>query len=448
MTLMEQHVPVSAVSGGKVTKPLPLEEQEYRQSLYRLEKRAIIPLKWSILAITLILWTWIIGSWPTSRVFILFLVYFMLNCAETYVFFFSRVSSGQIRPFTLASYMVDVVFVTMLIYFDLATSDFTTATHHDFYILYFLMVMRGFALFKKIHETIFVNLLISILYLSTFYIRDFSFKFIDKDFAVSLLLIWLVILMSWFLVMIITRQKSELMEVHEQLLRADSLARVGEIAAGVAHEINNPIGIIAANAEYLKTNTGPQDDRLDEFEAIHREAMRCKEIIQQMLTYANPRPQGNTDVNPVNLNDEVLFFVFPKKHNSRFTVECQYEKNCPLFIADPNLIKQALLNLYMNARQSIPQDQQGMICSRIFSDPLKNKVCIEVEDNGHGIFDDDMQYIFEPFFTRKEQGTGLGLAVTQRIVERFGGVISVRSGMSQGSIFSLEFPVARQDGTV
>jgi len=438
---MEPHDPISLPTEMNTAQPLPLGEQDYRDSLYRLEKRAIIPLKWIILSITLLLWTWIISSWPTGMVFGLFFSYFMLNCAETYVFFFSRVSSGQIRPFTLTSYLIDVVFVSMLIYLDLATSEFATETHHDFYILYFLLVMRGFALFKKIGETIFINLLISLLYMSTFYIRDFSFRFIDKDFMVSMLLIWLVILMSWFLVMIISRQKSELMEIHEQLLRTDSLARVGEIAAGVAHEINNPIGIIAANAEYLKMTVGQQSDRQEELEAIHREAMRCKEIVRQMLAFANPIPQGNMAVNPVDINDEVLLFVFPKTHTGRFVLKCDYEEDCPPFNADPNLLKQALLNLYMNARQSVPQDQKGMIHSRIYSNAVRGKVCIEVEDNGQGISDEDIQQIFKPFFTCKERGTGLGLAVTQRIVEGFGGTISVRSEMSRGSIFLLEFPM-------
>ena len=253
--------------------------------------------------------------------------------------------------------------------------------------------------------------------------------------------------MSWFLVMIINRQKSELMEIHEKLLRTDSLARVGEIAAGVAHEINNPIGIIAANAEYLKMTAGQQSGRQEELEAIHREAMRCKDIVRQMLTFANPRPRGNMAVNPVDINNEVLLFVFPKTHTYRFVLQCDYENDCPPFHADPNLIKQALLNIYMNARQSVPQDQQGIIHSRIYSNTFRDTVCIEVEDNGQGISDEDIQHIFKPFFTSKKRGTGLGLAVTQRIIESFGGIISVRSEMSRGSIFLLEFPMDKSDNS-
>ena len=219
------------LDASKVVRPVPLQEQEYRQGLYRLERHAIIPLKWCVLSVTFFLWMSVIGREITPAVFGLFLVYFLTNLALSYFFYMNRVPSGQIRPFTLVSYLLDVTFVTLLIYFDISTLG--TQTNHNFYLLYFLLVMRGFALFKTIKETIFVNLLISVLYIITFYLRYTGFSFLfDAEFAVSLILIWLVIMMSWFIVMIITRQKMELLEVHERLLRAESLARVGELAAG------------------------------------------------------------------------------------------------------------------------------------------------------------------------------------------------------------------------
>jgi len=437
--------PTMTKGAAHSTKPLPLHEKEYRQSLYRLERRAIIPLKWSILFVTLIVWVWIVGSRPTPPVFLLFLSYFLFNSTQTYFFFFSKVTIGQIKPLTLFSYLTDVIFVSMLIYFDLAKFYFGPQEHHDFYVLYFLLVMRGFALFKTIAETIFVNFLVSVLYILTFYLQQPDLKrLLDSNFSVSLILIWLVILMSWFIVSIITKQKSELLEVQDRLLRADNLARVGELAAGVAHEINNPIGIIAATAEYLKMRSDPNDDRLEDIEAIHTEAMRCRDIVQEMLTYAHPRPIGTASIEPRSLNDEVLYFVFPRNRGARYEVVREYEDDPPLILADPNLVKQALMNIYINAKQAIPEGRPGRIVSRILSQGRGASVCIEVEDNGDGIDPEDIDYIFEPFFTRKAQGTGLGLAVTQQIVEKLGGSIAVRPAETGGSVFTLILPAAKE----
>ncbi len=419
-------------------KPIPVHEMEYRQGLLRLERAAIIPLKWTVLAVTLVLSIWVIKTEFALPVFMLFLVYFLLNCATTYFFYVSGVTLRQVRPLTLVFYLSDVVFVSMLVYFDLATNYFAQTPHHDLYMLYFLLVMRGFAMFKTIAETIFVNMLVSGLYVLIFYISDVR---MDENFVVSLIIIWLVILMSWFIVTIITKQKMELMEVNDRLLRTDNLARVGELAAGVAHEINNPIGIISATAEYLERRTPEGGELREELKQIHREAMRCKEIVQEMLTYANPRPIGMTPIEPISINDEVLNFVFPKQRSERFEVIREYDDKPPLFRADPNLVKQVLLNLYLNAKQAIPENGKGRIVSRIRSERKGELVRFEVEDNGVGIPEEDMPNIFDPFFTRKEKGTGLGLAVTQRIVENCEGSITVRPAPNKGpgTIFSIDF---------
>lgn len=430
-------------------KPIPLSEQEYRNTLHRLERRAIIPLKWGVLLVTLILWIGVIGSPPSPPIFLLFLLYFLFNSAQSYFFYVSRVTLAQIKPFTLVSYLVDVIFVSMLIYFDLATTYFGPVTHHEFYLIYFLLVMRGFALFKTLAETIFVNLMISALYMLTFYLQSASFQFLlDTQFAVSMILIWTVILMAWIIVSIINRQKLELLEVHDRLLRADGLARVGELAAGVAHEINNPIGIISATAEYLQRQTPEGDPRREDIDAIHAEALRCKQIVSQMLTYARPRAAGLVDFEPAVLNDEVLNFVFPRSRTNRLEVIRDYAEPLPLVHADPNLFKQALLNLYVNARQAMRDDQPGRIVARMrglqAGRPSIGRgrpiLRIDIEDNGMGIPEQEQELIFNPFFTRKEHGTGLGLAVTQRIIESFGGSISVRSKPGEGATFTIDLP--------
>jgi signal transduction histidine kinase len=427
-------------------RPLPLQEQEYRQTLYRLERRAIIPVKWCILSITLLLWIGVMGIRPSRPVLLLFIAYAATISIQTYWFYFRKVSVDRIRPLTLISYLIDVVFVTMLIYFDLATTYFGREAHNNFYVLYFLLVMRGFALFKTIGETIVVNLMISALFILMNYLhRPDLDVLLDPDFTQSLMLIWLVILMSWFVIMIINRQKIELIEVHDRLLRAESLAHVGELAAGVAHEINNPIGVIAQTADYLRRYQPIEPAELDqELSAIQREAMRCKNIVQEMLTYAHPRPVGMAAVDMRALNEEVLTFVFSHGRKDKIQLVRQYDENLPLIEADPNLVKQALLNLYLNARQAIDDETEGRIVSRIQNIDRGKTLRVEVEDNGPGIAEEDFAHIFEPFFTRKREGTGLGLAVTQRIVETFGGEIAVGPVIPHGTIFVADFPAMKR----
>jgi signal transduction histidine kinase len=436
----------TVIPRSKSMKPLPLQEKEYRSGLSRIERRAIIPLKWITLLVTAVLWFGLLGRPLTLEMFMLFLFYLFFNCAETYFFYFSRVTLGEIRPLTLSSYLVDVVFVSILIYLDLTGPSAGIPSNDQFYLLFFLLVMRGFALFKTVLETAFVNVLISLLYILIVYLTTTGLDrspLMEPDFAVSLILVWLVILMSWFIMVVITKQKSEMLEVHDRLLRTDNLARVGELAAGVAHEINNPIGIIAITAEYLKRRTAGDDERQEDLEAIRREAMRCKEIVQDLLTFANPRPVGVTVVEPRVINDEVLNFVFPSGRTGSLTLIRQYDDDPPPIEADPNLLKQALLNIYLNARQAVPKDRPGRIISRIRTTSRGRMVGFEVEDNGVGIKDEDLENIFEPFFTRKASGTGLGLAVTQRIVEIHKGSISVRPAPQQGTVFLLEFPAVK-----
>ncbi|MBI1785872.1 hypothetical protein HYR69_12075 [Candidatus Sumerlaeota bacterium] len=234
----------------------------------------------------------------------------------------------------------------------------------------------------------------------------------------------------------------DLIRVHEQIMRAESLVRMGALAAGVAHEINNPIGIIIANTEYLKTSVEPGHPMLDDLEAIHRESNRCRDIVQQMLAYANPKPGGITRVDARALNDEVLQFVFPRGHAGSISVVKDYSGAPPHIMADPNLVKQALLNLYINARQSIPEGEAGTITVRVHATKFPAAAIIEIEDTGIGIPSEDLAQVFDPFFSRKPKGTGMGLAMTHRIVDSFGGTITIANAHPRGTIVTMKFPPA------
>ena len=128
--------------------PLSHEDQEYLKWLTRIECSAIIPLKWAILVVSLVVWFWSANfTLPLPEIFLLFLLYMMFNIAQSYFFYAGRVTPRQIKPFCYVSYFIDIIFITLLIYLD-TTRYGGRNVQSDFYILYFLMILRGFALFR------------------------------------------------------------------------------------------------------------------------------------------------------------------------------------------------------------------------------------------------------------------------------------------------------------
>lgn len=423
-------------------KPLTLKEREYRESLLRVERRAIIPIKWIVLVSTVLIWVGLIDSRPVRGLIWLFSAYFAFNLFHSIFFYSGRVGLDRVKPLTLLSFLVDFVYVAMLIYFDNTTTAFGEEPHTNFYILLFLLVMRGFALFSTILETIIINTLISLLFILTLRLQQANFSFMkDPEFVIQIALIWVVILMAWFIMVVLNQQKIDLIQTNERLMRSSYLASIGELAAGVAHEINNPLGVIISTTEYMKKTIGDDSQMAEDIEAIHRESNRCKDIVNRMLTYANPKPGELSLVDPAALNDEVLQFVFPRGRSKPIEIVLEYEPDLAPIRADPNMLKQALLNLYLNARQAIPEDRRGKIVSRIFTRRFPATLSFEVEDNGVGIALEDMEHVFEPFFTRKSEGTGLGLSVTQKIIESMGGTISLESEQPGGAVFRIDFPL-------
>jgi signal transduction histidine kinase len=415
------------------------EEREYLLWLKHVEGRAILLLKWVIFAVTLLSWLWSTDfAAPATEIFMLFFLYAMFNVAQTYFFHFSRVQLNQIKGFCYVSYLVDVLFVTALVYFD--TSYYVGRTmQSDFYILYFFLILRGFALFRTARENLLMNLLICVLFVLSVRVQEQSISQLGRGMALKFALIWMVILMSWFIVEIINKQKAELLKARERLIRSEQMATLGELAAGVAHEINNPIGIISAYSEYLLKNAGKANPHTEDYEIIQKEAMRCERIVSELLSFANPSVKEIADCDIRQLNDEVVKFMFHDKEEGRILVKQHYASEVPMVLADPVQLKQALLNIYLNARQAI--EGEGTIDVTI--EPAgkdDNFVRVAIGDTGKGINEDDLERVFEPFFTRKKGGTGLGLTITQRIIEAHQGRITIGRRKPRGSLVEILLP--------
>lgn len=228
--------------------------------------------------------------------------------------------------------------------------------------------------------------------------------------------------------------------------RAEKLAAVGRLAAGVVHEINNPLATIAACAEALEQRVGENvfgeseevDDLREYLGLIKSEAFRCKSITTGLLDFSRVRT-GNRhqiDVGEVIRSSANLISHQGRGNNIEFNFDI--DEQLPMIYADSGQIQQAVIALATNAIDAMPDG--GMLTFRTFSQ--SNRMVIEIEDTGIGIAPEDMSKIFEPFFTTKEvgKGTGLGLAVCYGIITEHGGRVSVRSNVGKGTTFSIFLP--------
>jgi signal transduction histidine kinase len=422
------------------------EERDFRVWLRNVERRAILPLKWAIFFTAVLFWmlSHRRGGPPPVDVFALFTSYFMFTLGATYFLVLNRVTLSQIRIVSVFSYYVDVVFVTLLIYLEARFYPATDATSTDFYIYYFLLVLRGFALFRTAWGNLLANMVIAGIFVLSLFWQDADFlSYSSRNNLIRIVFIWLVILMSWFIVQVLNRQKAELLRTREKLVQSENLALVGELAAGVAHEINNPIGIISTYSEFLLRNADPEDPRKQDFEVIHSEANRCEAIVKELLTYARPSSHDIVPIDIGRLNDEVIEFAAKRggSHSRIPVITREYEPKLPMPLVDVGHLKQALLNIYLNAFQALEGNLEPRVTCHISCDTTKSNLVIAVTDNGPGISRDDLRRIFDPFFTTRARGTGLGLSITRRLIEAGGGEIVVKSKKGRGTTVEIHLPI-------
>jgi two-component system NtrC family sensor kinase len=241
----------------------------------------------------------------------------------------------------------------------------------------------------------------------------------------------------------VTAQK----RIEHQLLRADKLASLGTLVAGIAHEINNPLGIIAGYAEGLLDRArDPALARADAFrdfpeylQTIHSEIFRCKTILKSLLDFARPSAGTFRSIDINEVIKEVLLLLQHRTSRLQHTLTLELNRDLPRIHADAGNLRQLLMNLLLNAIYFTPEG--GSI--RITTDRDENDgIRMFVTDTGPGIPPDRIGKVFDPFFTTKPvgEGTGLGLTICHRIVEEHGGTIDVESEPGKGTSFIIRLP--------
>jgi len=236
----------------------------------------------------------------------------------------------------------------------------------------------------------------------------------------------------------------ELSSTQQRLVQTEKLASMGQISAGVAHEINNPLGTILIYSHLLLKQLKDDDPRREDFQMIASEATRCKNIVRGLLDFARQSRISKVPTNLTTLIDDVLTIIDPKAKEEGVRVTCEMQDEFPMMTIDEDQVKQMLVNLVNNGIDAITNI--GEINIRAHLNKQKDSVEIEVRDNGCGIPQENLSKLFTPFFTTKEmgKGTGLGLAIAYGIVKMHSGDISVKSKEGKGTTFFICLPVGNE----
>ncbi|GAB4573826.1 MAG: hypothetical protein Kow0077_17430 [Anaerolineae bacterium] len=238
------------------------------------------------------------------------------------------------------------------------------------------------------------------------------------------------------------RAQRALATAQEQLARSARLAAAGEVAAGVAHQINNPLTTIIAEIHLLTSQHTLDESMMESVDAIREAAFRAGAIVEQMLDLARSVPFEMTDidVNASLQNAILLVKAQVEPYVTRLAIELDPELP-PIQASGKHLEDVVWINLLLNARDAVRSRPDGQILIRSAYLPERDMVQITIQDNGEGIAPENLPHIFTPFFTTKPQGTGLGLAICHDVVERHGGIIEVESAPGKGTTFNVLLPV-------
>ena len=224
--------------------------------------------------------------------------------------------------------------------------------------------------------------------------------------------------------------------------QADRLAAIGRLSANIAHEIRNPLASVSGAIEVLVRELPPDATRGRLVEIVLSESARLNQLISDFLEYARPAPLAPMEVNAAKVLDEVLVLLEHRQLPDNLKVLREYG-DALVVRADPQQLRQAIWNLGLNAVQSMPSGGELRVGARRLDVPGRpDRVQIWIGDTGTGIAETDLPHIFEPFYSTKPEGSGLGLAMVYRVVQEHGGEIDVRSTLGSGTLFTFTLPGA------
>lgn len=283
-----------------------------------------------------------------------------------------------------------------------------------------LELMNETVIHQKVEVTIANNDTLSVIRISVY---PLSFEEITKGYV------------------IILDDITELKLLQKQLSRNEKLAALGELSSGIAHEIRNPLGIIKAIEQTMKKELSDNPEVVKELEIIDEEIERANRVVKGLMEFGKPSKQEIIVCTIDSLIDEVLTIM--NKYISQHSIQVSFTSGDHLMIAaDKDQLKQAFINIIFNAAQAMTEGGKLTISTSTHNDKYVRTV---FADTGIGIDKENLERVFNPFFTTKEQGTGLGLPLVQRIIDEHGGMVNVTSRKNEGTAVEILLPVWKEN---
>lgn len=249
-------------------------------------------------------------------------------------------------------------------------------------------------------------------------------------------------------VVFIFRNITAMNNLRRQIERMERLATLGELSAGIAHEIRNPLAGIKTSAQVLEESFAPGDFRAQLVTRIVKEIDRSNELLKRFFNFAKPSKPSQEFHDIEMIIDGVYLLLAPRLKKKGITFNTQFAADTPRVYVDASQIEQVILNLFLNALDALSQNGEIRVKTAIVENVKfdhdrsgQSAVEVQVADNGQGIPKKIQEKIFNPFFTTKSNGLGLGLSISTRLMEENGGKIELHSGEGKGSTFKLYFPI-------
>lgn len=247
-------------------------------------------------------------------------------------------------------------------------------------------------------------------------------------------------------VIISFRDLTNIHSLRKQIERMDRLATLGEVSAGIAHEIRNPLAGIKTSAQVLEESFGPGDIRSQLISRIVKEIDRSNELLKKFFKFAKPGKPKQEFVNLEYLLKGVYLLLESRMNKKNIVMKTNFCSVIPLVYIDENQIVQVIINLFLNSMDAIKSGGTITVTTKKVSYENANEEnrewgVVDVEDTGSGIAQENLEKIFNPFFTTKSDGVGLGLSISSRLIEENGGRVEVSSALGKGTKFSLYLPM-------
>jgi two-component system sensor histidine kinase HydH len=242
----------------------------------------------------------------------------------------------------------------------------------------------------------------------------------------------------------VQRDITEFKNLEKKFYDSQKLAAVGQLSAGIAHEVRNPLSSIKMSLQILEKRLNPAGNDLKRFKIAEKEVEHLEKIVNDILIYAKP---AEPEMKPADIGaflESSLSMVEKELYDKKIEVQVHNDQGIPPINLDSAMLRQAFLNIYLNAIDAMEEGGRMRITARLVTNGHKH-VSVEIDDSGYGIEEEDMPHLFNPFFTRKRYGTGLGLTQVKKFIDLHHGSIEIFSRKGEGTKVVVTLPLEESD---